>query len=81
METQSHNRHVSRVSPVHFISLRDALMDEIPSGEQASVQSHITEPRQYLCPFEKRFSHVQQNDKRLYFVTFVNDVEGHETKR
>lgn len=44
METYRHNGHIARVSPVYAFLLRDKLMGEISSGEQAAVQSDIGQP-------------------------------------
>lgn len=46
METESDQGDVARVGPVDVLPPRGPLMDQVPSGEQTTVKSHVTDPRE-----------------------------------
>lgn len=46
METEGDQGDVPRVGPVDVLPLGEPLMDQVPSSEQATVQSHVGDPRE-----------------------------------
>lgn len=57
METEGDHGDVARVAPVHFVPPREPLVDKVPSGEQAAVQSHVGHPREATDVSEERLPH------------------------
>lgn len=45
METERDQGDVPRVGPIDVLPPREPLMDQVPSSEQAAVQSNVGDPR------------------------------------
>lgn len=57
METERDQRHVPRASPVQLVRPREALVHEVPRGEQAAVQRDVGGPRKTTDVSQKRSPH------------------------
>lgn len=58
METESDHCHIACVPPVHFVIPREQLVNEIPTGKQATVEGYVGKPRKPFDVFYECLSHV-----------------------
>lgn len=58
METERDQSHVPRAAPVQVVRAREPLVDEVPSGEQAAVQTDVCGPRKTTEMAQTRTPHT-----------------------
>lgn len=57
VETESDERDVARLPPVHFVPPRKPLVDEVPADEQAAIHGDVGDPRKTADIPQERLSH------------------------